>query len=145
VDNDLAGHAVAGGGGAREPRWYRHFVAELMATWDGDPPVMVDAFYAPGVVFDTMGAGSDSVIRGADALRAAERRLAERLVERSTKVGEVIGMGPVVAFTHFTDARTEGGPRRTTPAARVLTLDDDDRVVGDHMYLLRAWPARGSR
>jgi len=145
VDDDLAGHAVAGGGGARDPRWYRTFVAELMGTWDGDPPVMVDAFYAPDVVFDTMGAGPELVIRGSDALRAAERRLADQLVERSSTVGEVVGMGPVVAFTHFTEARTDGGTRRTTPAARVLTLDADDRVVGDHTYLLRAWPVRGSR
>ena len=144
VHDDLAGHAVTGGGGAREPRWYRTFAAELMGTWDGDPPIMVDAFYAPDVVFDTMGA-PDLVIRGADALRAAERRLAEALVERSSKVGEVVGMGPVVAFTHFTEARTEHGTRRTTPVARVLTLGEDDRVVGDHTYLLRAWPVRGSR
>ncbi len=145
VDDDLAGHAVEGGGGNRDPRWYGSFVAELMGTWDGDPPVMVDAFYASDVVFDTMGSGPELVIRGADALRAAERRLSEQLVERSSKVGEVVGMGPVVAFTHFTEARTDGGTRRTTPAARVLTLDADDRVVGDHTYLLRAWPVRGSR
>jgi hypothetical protein len=66
-------------------------------------------------------------------------------VERSSKVGEVVGVGPVVAFTHFTDARTEAGERRTTPVARVLTLDDDERVVGDHTYLLRAWPGRPAR
>jgi hypothetical protein len=145
VDDDLAGHAVAGSGGARDPHWYRSFVAELMGTWDGDPPTMVDAFYAPDVVFDTMGGGPDLVIRGAGALRAAEHRLAEQLVERSSKVGEVVGRGPVVAFTHLTDARTDGGPIRTTPAARVLTLDEDDHVVGDHTYLLRAWRARGAR
>jgi hypothetical protein len=144
VHDDLAGHAVRGGGGAREPRWYRMFVDELMGTWDGDPLVMVDAFYAPEVVFDTMGA-PDLVIHGADALRAAERRLAAQLVERSSKVGEVVGVGPVVAFTHVTEARTEHGIWRTTPVARVVTLDDDDRVVGDHTYLLRAWPARGGR
>ena len=80
-----------------------------------------------------------------DLIGLAERRLADQLVERSSTVGEVVGIGPVVAFTHFTEARSEGGARRTTPAARVLTLDDDDRVVGDHTYLLRAWPARGNR
>jgi hypothetical protein len=145
VEDSLAGHAVAGGRLIREPRWYRQFVAELLGTWDGDPPTMVDAFYASDIVFDTMGAGPELVIRGADALRAAERRLGEQLVERSSKVGEVIGVGSLVAFTHYTDARTEGGERRTTPVARVLTLDDDERVVGDHTYLLRAWPARVAR
>jgi hypothetical protein len=145
VDDSLAGHSVAGGQVAREPRWYRQFVAELLGTWDGDPPTMVDAFYASEVVFDTMGAGPELTIRGADALRAAERRLGDQLVERSSKVGEVVGAGPVVAFTHFTDARTEHGERRTTPVARVLTLDDDERVVGDHTYLLRAWPGRPTR
>ena len=60
-------------------------------------------------------------------------------------MAEVVGSGPLVAFTHFTEARTENGPRRITPTARVLTLDDDDRVVGDHTYLLRAWPTRGPR
>ena len=139
----LAGHAVTGGRVARDARWYRQFAAELLGTWDGDPPTMVDAFYASGVVFDTMGAGPELAIHGADALRAAEQRLAEQLVERSSKVGEVVGVGPVVAFTHFTDARTEDGERRTTPVARVLTLDDDERVVSDHTYLLRAWPRRG--
>jgi hypothetical protein len=145
VDDDLAGHAVAGGSVAREAPWYRTFVAELLGTWDGDPPTMVDAFYASNVVFDTMGGGRELAIRGADALRVAERRLAQQLVERSSKVGEVVGVGPVVAFTHFTDARTDDGDRRTTPVARVLTLDDDERIVGDHTYLLRAWPRRGSR
>jgi len=145
VHDDLAGHAVDGAGANREPGWYRTFVAELMGTWDGDPPVMVDAFYADAVVFDTMGSAPELVILGSDALRAAERRLAEQLVERSSKIGEVVGMGPVVAFTHFTEARTDGGTRRTTPAARVLTLDADNRVVGDHAYVLRAWPVRGSR
>ena len=68
-----------------------------------------------------MGAGPELVIRGADALRAAERRLAEQLVERSSKVGEVVGdRDRVVAFTHFTEARTSDGERRITPAARVL-------------------------
>jgi hypothetical protein len=145
VDDSLAGHSVPGGRVAREARWYRQFVAELLGTWDGDPPTMVDAFYASDVVFDTMAAGPELVIRGADALRAAERRLGEQLVERSSKVGEVVGVGPVLAFTHFTDARTEAGERRTTPVARVLTLDDDERVVGDHTYLLRAWSGRPAR
>ena len=145
VEDSLAGHSVAGGRVAREPRWYRQFVAELLGTWDGDPPTMVDAFYASEVVFDTMGAGPELVIRGADALRAAERRLGDQLVERSSKVGEVVGVGPLVAFTHFTEARTADGERRIIPVARVLTLDDDERVVGDHTYLLRAWRSRAAR
>jgi hypothetical protein len=140
VDDSLAGHTMTGGEVTREARWYRTFVAELLGTWDGDPPTMVDAFYASNLVFDTMGAGPELVFRGADALRSAERRLGEQLVERSSTVGEVVGVGPIVAFTHFTDARTERGERRTTPVARVLTLDDDERVLGDHTYLLRAWP-----
>src|SRR5262249_1043836 len=43
VDDSLAGHAVAGGRVVRDERWYRQFVAELLGTWDGDPPTMVDA------------------------------------------------------------------------------------------------------
>jgi len=144
IHDSLAGHSVPGGRVVREPRWYAQFVAELLRTWDGDPPTMVDAFYASDVVFDTMGAAPELVIRGAEALRAAERRLADQLVERSSKIGDVVGVGPVVAFTHVTAACTEGGERRITPVARVLTLDDDERVVGDHTYLLRAWPGRAT-
>lgn len=145
VDETLAGRTVGGGGGDRGPRWYRDFAARLMETWDDDPEAMVESFYAPEVRFDTMAAGPERGFRGAAALREAERQLAATLVERATKVAEVAGSGPLVAFTHFTEARTESGPRRVTPAARVLTIDEDDRVVGDHTYLLRAWPARGPR
>src|SRR5262249_21358612 len=73
VDDSWAGHAVAGGHVVREARWYQQFVAELLGTWDGDPPTMVDAFYASDVVFDTMGAWPERAIRGAEALRMAER------------------------------------------------------------------------
>jgi hypothetical protein len=106
---------------------------------------MVDEHYAADVVFDTMGGAPMRCLRGAAALRAAEARLAEQLPERRTRIGEVVGSGPLVACSHFTEARTADGPRRTTPVARVLTLDADDRVVGDHTYLLRAWPARTRR
>jgi hypothetical protein len=145
ADETLAGHVPRGAGGDRGPRWYQDFASRLLATWDDDPPTMVDALYAPSVLFDTMGAGPDGVIRGAPTLRAAELRLADTLVERHSKVAEVAGSGPLVAFTHFTEARTPTGPRRTTPVARVLTVDENDLVVGDHTYLLRAWPARARR
>jgi SnoaL-like domain len=145
VDGSIAGHTVRAADVAREPRWYRQFVQNVAETWDADPPAVVDRFYAPDVVFDTMGAGPEYVIRGADALRYAARYLAEQLVDRKSKIGEVAGSGPLVAFTHFTEACAHDGPRRTTPVARVLTIDAADRIVGDHTYLLRAWPARGRR
>jgi hypothetical protein len=145
ADETLAGHTPRGDGDDRGPRWYRDFASRVMETWDEDPAAMVDAFYSPSVLFDTMGAGADGVFRGAPALRAAEVQVAATLLERHSKVAEVAGSGPLVAFTHFTEARTTNGPRRITPAARVLTLDADDLIVGDHTYLLRAWPARGRR
>lgn len=145
AEPSIVGHTVVGAGGERGPRWYRNFATEVLAAWDASPPAMVDQYYAADVVFDTMGAGSSRVLRGADALRDAETRLEARLVERRTRVAEVVGAGPLVACAHFTEARTAEGPRRTTPVARVWTLGADNRIVSDHTYLVRAWPPRSRR
>jgi hypothetical protein len=145
AESSLAGHVVRGSGGQRDGPWYRAFVHDVLETWDRSPPEMVDAFYADAVVFDEMGTGPEGVIRGATALRAAEALLAERLVDRRSTIGDVAGAGPLVGCTHFTVARALDGPRRTTPIARVWTLDDDDRIVSDHAYLLPAWTPAGGR
>lgn len=145
ADPTIAGHAVRGEGEPRSVRWARGFVTRLLEAWDADPVAAVDAFCAHDVIVDAMGPHGTLVVYGVADLRAAQARLASSLIERRTRIGEVTAADAVVACTHFTDARTATGPLRTTPVARVLTLDAQDKVVGDHVYLLRAWPRRGRR
>lgn len=140
----VAGHTVPGGGGARDAAWYRRFATDLLRAWDASPVRVVDRFGAGDVVLDLMGRGPDGVHRGLAAVRAAMDHLDADLVERSSRVDEVVGAGPLVAVSHLTETRTTDGPRRTTPVAQVLTLDDHDRIVSSHAYVARAWP-RGRR
>ncbi|GMU79373.1 MAG: hypothetical protein AMXMBFR46_21650 [Acidimicrobiia bacterium] len=145
----VEGHTVPGGGArdardARDDAWYRRFATDLLRAWDASPVRVVDRSCAGDVVLDLMGRGPDGVHRGSAAVRAAMEHLDTDLVERSSRVDEVVGAGPLVAVSHLTETRTTGGPRRTTPVAQVLTLDDHDQIVSSHAYVARAWP-RGRR
>lgn len=136
-----AGRVYSGDGRQRTQEWYRDFAERLAALWTNDFERMCSELYAEDQTLDLMGGGPGGIQRNRAELLAAEKGLNERIPVRRMTVFDVAGEAGLLAFTHvIVSARSWSARQRYWPVCLVLTLDDDDRVVSDHSYVMNERP-----
>lgn len=137
VDEAVAGTLRDPGARDRSADWGRRQAHRMAQLWTTDPVEMVDELYAEDCVAERLGEGPEAVLRGAEALREAERALLDLLPRphRQLQVRQVSAADGLVAVAVEIEGRWKGtGPRRRGPGALVLTFNADGRVVSDRIY-----------